>query len=303
MKKLSVLILTSLIVAAGFAQKENGKVFIEHPVLGKVNQLWVAFEKGDQVSYAALLADSVRIFRNGNMFKQTREEVAKGLDWWAKEFENLKVLADTPAYADAIEYEQGGLWVQDWLRITGTSTKTGINLDLQMHNLYRFNKEGKISGIHHYFNNDIFEEIRNSARTLENGTVYINHPYILAVRKCVNAFCNEDLDGMLQYFSDKATFSNLMMNWGDKSMMLKEQSEHWKAIFAENSNISMTQFGYPDCIYYSKNDDYVVYSWWVYRSVNKDGQKVEMPIMLSDTFDKDGKIINSMYYYSSNHLK
>lgn len=303
MKKIAVLLLLSLFVAMGFAQKENGKVFIEHPALGKINQLWAAFEKGDQAAYAALLADTVRIFRNGQMFKQTGADAAKGLDWWSKEFENLKVVADTPAYADAIEYDQGGLWVQDWLRIQGTHTKTGINLDLQMHNLYHFNKEGKISGIHHYFNNDIFAEIRNSGRTLENGTVYINHPYILTVRKAVNAYAAKDEATLRTFYAKDARFSNTTMKWRE-SVGLDDALKGWQSFWDSTEDIYLEQVGYPDCIYYTKNDEYNVYSWWILHTTMKEsGKKIAAPIMLSISFDKDGKITRDMAYYSSNQFE
>ena len=44
----------------------NGTVFIEHPLLEKVNTLWEAFEKGDKDAYAALLADKMVGIFNGN---------------------------------------------------------------------------------------------------------------------------------------------------------------------------------------------------------------------------------------------
>jgi hypothetical protein len=66
----------------------------------------------------------------------------------------------------------------------------------------------------------------------------------------------------------------------------------------------MKQIGYPDCIYYTKDDSYVVYSWWVLTGISKtSGKKVELPIMLSDTFNKEGKIVNEYAYYSSNHFE
>lgn len=303
MKKLATLILLSLLMTTGFAQKENGKVFIEHPALGKVNQLWAAFEKGDQASYAAFLADTIRVIRNGNMFKQTREEAAKGLDWWAKEFENLKVVADTPAYADAILYDEGGLWVQDWLRIKGRHIKSGINLDLRLHNLYSFNDDGKIASLHQYFNNDIFEAINTSGGTIENGEVYIQHPYIITVRKAVNAYAAKDAATLRTFYAKDARFSSSTMKWRE-SIGLDEVLEGWKSFWDKTEDIYLEQVGYPDCIYYAKNDEYNVYSWWILRTTMKEsGKKIAAPLMLSISFDKDGKITRDMAYYSSNHFE
>jgi hypothetical protein len=66
----------------------------------------------------------------------------------------------------------------------------------------------------------------------------------------------------------------------------------------------MRQFGYPDCMYYAKEDNYVVYSWWILTCTAKNsGKKIEIPLMLSNTFNKEGKIVDEMAFYSSNHLQ
>ncbi|WP_372774047.1 nuclear transport factor 2 family protein [Mangrovibacterium sp.] len=303
MKKLVLSIVAIAIMAGVYAQKKNGTVFIEHPAMEKVTNMWQAFAKGDSAAFVSFFADSVHISRNDRKFTMKNAELPSLYSWWIREFDAIRFEVDTPAYADAIEYEKGGLWVQDWIRVAGTHTKTGINLDLPTHNLYRFNDDGKISVLIQYYNNDLFQEINNSERTIKNGVVYINHPYILSVRKYVNALCAKDMDELMSYFSPKAGFASLMMDWGDSFMTMEQQKDVWQMIFDNNDNMTMTQFGYPDCIYYEKNGDYVVYSWWVFRSTSKEGKKIEMPVMLSDTFDEEGKIVNSVYYYSTNHLE
>ncbi|MEZ5103146.1 MAG: nuclear transport factor 2 family protein [Draconibacterium sp.] len=304
MKKIFLLSAFLFTVFSGFTQKQNGTVFIEHPLLEKVNTLWEAFEKGDKDAYAALLADKmVGIFNGNTDNRQTRENNINSVDWFNEEFENLEVVVDTPAYADAIVYGEGEQWVQDWLIIKGTHKKTGINLNLKEHHLYRFNDEGKITAIHYYFNNDVFQEIRNSQTTKENGKVYINHPYIVTVRKLVNAYCAEDLDAMLEFYDPKVRFSDATMKWRD-FVDLEAEKKIWSDRFAKYDNFEMRQVGYPDCIYYAQNDGYVVYSWWIHKSRSVDtGKVVEFPIMLSHSFDKDGKIVQSMAYYSSNHIE
>ncbi|HKJ42786.1 MAG TPA: hypothetical protein VKA27_11880 [Sunxiuqinia sp.] len=303
MKKLTILMVLVFIGLLTFGQeKKNGTVYIEHPVFQKVNAFWAALTSDNKDAMSNLIADSVMVSLNGNHQKNTKAEFLKGLDWWNKEFENLKVVADTPAYADAIDYKKGGLWVQDWLRIQGTDKETGINLDLPMHNLYSFNKAGKISSMHHYFNNDVFEEIQESKLTRENGEVYIDHPYIIKARKLVNAFCAKDLEAMLPFYDPKVSFSNLTMKMG-QSNNLEAQKKEWQMIWDNNDNIKMKQVGYPDCIYYAKNGVYTVYSWWVFTADAKDGTKVKMPMLLTQTFNDDGLIVRSMGYYSSNHYE
>ena len=302
MKKTTILIVLIVFGLSSFAQKKNGAVFIEHPAIEKTHNLWSAFEKGDKELYGSFLNDSIAVIFNGKLNKRLRDGHAKNLDWWSENFDNLKVVVDTPAYADALEYKKGGVWVQDWLRIQAIHKKSGINMDLQIHNLYSFNEEGKITSLHHYFNNDVFEKINNSGTTRENGTVYINHPYIATVRKVANAFIAKDLDKVFSYYSPKASFANTTMKMGDKKDVATQKKE-WEELLANSNNIKMKEVGYPDCIHYAKGDQFVVYSWWVYSSTNNEGQTVKFPMMLSHTFDKDGKIISDVGYWSSNHYE
>ena len=220
------------------AQEKNGTVYSKHPAIDNTKKLWAAFEKGDKAAYGALLADTMVAFYNGKD-KEKKEDHLKGIDWWTSEFENLKVVDDTPAYPDAVDYTKGGLWVQDWLLITGVHKKSGINLNLHIHNLYSFNKADKITSMHLYYDNDQFEAISSSGKTEENGKVFINHPYILTVRKAVNAYCAENLTTMLVDFDPKATFSNSTMKWGESNDMAARKKD-LEGQFANSDNIKMT---------------------------------------------------------------
>jgi hypothetical protein len=303
MQKFLIFSIAMFIGLATFAQENNGTVYSKHPAIEKTKKLWAAFEKGDKAGFGTFLADSMVAIYNGSETPQKREAYLNSLDWWSAEFENLKVVDDTPAYPDAINYTKGGLWVQDWLLITGTHKKSGINLNLHMHCLYSFNKADKITALFLYFNNNQFEAITASGTTQENGKIFINHPYINAVRKYVNAYCAENLADMADNYAPEATFSNSTMNWGDSDDLAKHK-KNLEGQFANNDNIKMKQVGYPDCIYYAKDDIYVVYSWWVWSGISKkDGKKIEFPLMISDSFNKDGKIISEEAYYSSNHFE
>jgi ketosteroid isomerase-like protein len=286
-----------------FAQEYNGTVYSKHPAIETTKKFWAAFEKGEKAAFTAFLADSMTANYNGSETNQKREAYLKTFDWWTSEFENLKVVDDSPAFPDAIDYTKGGLWVQDWLLITGTHKKSGINLNLHIHNLYSFNKAGKIAFIALYFNNDQFEAINSSGTTQENGKIYINHPYIINVRKGVNSYCAENLAAMIEIYSPDATFGNSTLKWG-KSINLSDRKKELEKEFAETDNIKMKQIGYPDCIYYARDDEYVVYSWWVWSgTIKASGKKIEFPMMLAHTFNKDGKIVNEYAYYSTNHFE
>lgn len=75
-------------------------------------------------------------------------------------------------------------------------------------------------------------------------------------------------------------------------------------MFADCDNISLRQVGYPDCIYYAKEDNYIVYSWWNLSFTNKDGrQKKEIPVLITSGFDKGGKINSEFIWLSSNDFE
>lgn len=303
MKKILVILTFILTGVLANAQEKNGTVFIQHPSIEKTKQLWAAFEKGDKAACEALLADTMIAIYNGNRNPQKRAAYIKGFDWGLTDFDNLKIKDDAPAYPDAIEYNKGGLWVQDWLVMTGTHKKSGINLELHLHNLYQFNKDGKIASVFMYFDQKQFMDIDASDKTQENGKIFINHPYIITVRKLLNAYCSMNLNATVDYYTKDAQFYNSTMKMGE-SMDLEAKIKTLESTFAAAESIKSKQIGYPDCMYYAKEDNYVVYSWWVLIFTPKNGgKKIELPIMLSHTFNKEGKIVDEMAFYSSNHLE
>ena len=295
-----------LLLIAGLsthAQKKSGVTYSEHDAITKTQELWSAQVKGDEAKYRSYFADSAYMSRNGsNPPKTANVDIGKGIAKWTSNYENLKVEDHKPAYPDAIEYKEGGTWVQDWLLMTGIHKETGIVLDLPLHNMYSFDEDGKITKMIRYFNNDVFEEIANSKGTKENGMVYINHPYIATVRKAVNAFVARDFETMLSKFSPKAMITFSAMD-SDESMNVEEYKAYLTDRYLKDDlEYKMEQVGYPDCVHYAKSDQYVVYSWWKIR-VKKDGKKYEIPLMLSHDFNDDGEVVRQHVYASSNHFE
>ena len=286
----------------GQAQKKNGVVYSEHETIDKTRELWKTFAKGDFEGFKSYMADTLKVIVNGKKVEVTDEKMKKYVNWYKKNIVMLEIQDHKPAYPDAIEYKKSGTWVQDWQKITGIHTATGIKLDLPVHHLYEFNKDGKIATMIYYYNDEVFAEIKNSERTIENGKVFINHPCIVTVRKVANAFENKDLEGWAKFFTDEAQFGNSVRKWGELND-LKTQMEALKEsrFFKPETEFKIEQLGYPDCIYYAKDDVYVVYSWWLYKEKGKNGM-IEVPYMVSSTFNKDGKIDREFVWYSSNHF-
>jgi hypothetical protein len=118
----------------------------------------------------------------------------------------------------------------------------------------------------------------------------------------VNALVAKDLEEWGSYFSPKARFTDATRQWGE-SLNLEEVKELiQKMLFKDNLKFKVEQRGYPDCIFYEKNQVYVVYSWWLMK-IEKDGKKYEYPYMLSHNFNDEGKIVFQNMYVSSNHLE
>ncbi|RXQ91008.1 nuclear transport factor 2 family protein [Ancylomarina salipaludis] len=303
MKAFSILLLCVFLSTTSFSQKKSGTVYSDHEAITKTRELWKAFEAGDADAFLSFMSDTVKVFVNGNKVNSSKERTVSYINYYRDNYDNVMIQDDKPAYPDAIDYKESSIWVQDWVRLTGTHRETGINLDLPVHHLYSFNKDGKITSLHYYFNNDIFEEINNSKRTIENGKLYINHPHIITVRKMVNAFKEKDLDKWASFFDTKASFGNSAMKFGETNDLEKQMESLKESRFLQpETKFKITQVGYPDCMYYAKNDQYVVYSWWLYTEWGKD-KKIEVPYMLDCTFNKDGKIIREYIWYSSNQFK
>lgn len=304
MKRIAVLLILLLTVVTSFAQKKNGTVYSEHESIDKTRQLWKAFVSGDVDTYRSYFADTIGYIRNdGELTRIPNNNFGNNVNWWKENVDNVMVKDDEPAYPDAIEYDQGGLWVQDWIRLSGTHNESGINLNIPVHNLYSFNKDGKIAMMVQYFNDDVFEDINNSGLTKENGKVFINHPYIPVVRKLVNAYCNEDLPTMLTFYAPNARFSSTEGQWGE-SVDLETRKKQIQANFDGSENIKFKQIGYPDCIYYAEGNQYTVYSWWELSLKDvASGKEVVFPIMLTHNFNDGGKIAFESAFYSTNHFQ
>ncbi|MFO7669015.1 MAG: nuclear transport factor 2 family protein [Bacteroidales bacterium] len=304
MQKITTLFILLLFLGVNsFSQKKSGTIFSEHESIEKTKELWKAFAIGDVEKYRSFFADSAYLINNGKPAPKTAHaQIGKSVATWAGNYEHFQVENQPPAYPDAMEYKEGGTWVQDWLLLTGVHKNTGVILNLPLHNLYQFNEEGKITAMISYFENDVFEEIANSQTTRENGKLFINHPYIVTVRKAMNAFVEKDMEKWLSFYSPKALFSNLSMQ-PDESHSLEEYKEAMsKMFFREDLKFKVEQVGYPDCIYYEKSDNYIVYSWWK-MVVKKEGKMYEFPFMISHDFDKEGMIVFENIYMSSNHLE
>ena len=296
---LLVLVLTTFLTVN--AQKENGIVYSEHEAINKTKAMWAAFVKGDKEAFVSFFADTIWVGSNGEYEKKPQKYMAGFVDWW-RGFDNFIIKDDKPAFPDAIDYKNDGLWVQDWLLWTGTHKATGIKVKIHVHDLYRFNKDGKIAVANQYFSDNIFEQIEKSQKTIESGVIYKYHPYINVTRKAVNAWAAKDMETWLSFYTHDAVFGSLSLKDGE-SIDLKTKKADDQKTFATYNTIELVESGEPVCVAYEK-EYYVVYSWWVLSVTTMDGKKKSnIPVMLSHGFDNNGKIKWEGVYMDSKRLE
>jgi len=296
MKKLTILFFALFLGIACFAQKESGNIYSEHELIDKTKALWSQLKNGDKDTFVSYFADSLLLYQNGKPFKIAKERMGRTFDYWSG-FENLEISNDHKSSPDALQYGEY-MFVQDWLKFSGVHKETGIISDMNMHNLYGFDANGKIQVMYRYNDPKLYEEITNSSKTIENGTVFINHPYINTVRKLLNDYIAKDVEAWSEYFVPNAVFM-LNSKTFDDYLTLKERKESLTEVFADRDKVIFEQIGYPDCIYYAIDDFYHVLSWWTVTDISKEGEKYVFPIALIHRFNKDGKIVWETAYFNA----
>jgi len=301
MKKLSIILILVFLGGMSFAQKKAGTIYSEHEYIDKTKEFWKSFVNLDAERCMSYLTDSIYNYNNGQQSMIPKENIAGALNWWGQ-FKNLTIKDMAPATPDALDYGGGAIWVQDYLICTGIHKSSGINLNMPLHMTYGFNKEGKINVLIWNYDNDVIEQINSSSSNMDNGTIYINHPYINTTRKVVNAYQNMDIAAWEEFFTPNARFF-LSDRQFDETIDIDARKTSLKVSFAKWTKLEMVQHGYPDCLHYSKGDSYVVYSWWTLKAVEEGGKKIQVPILLGHHFNKEGKIWGEDIYYSTNHLE
>lgn len=308
MKTKTVLtVLAFISITSIFAQnKKNGTVYIEHKAIKVVEDMTKAFVDGDSTKVASYLADDFKAY-NGvgttiNPKGQNKASFAEGAKGWNNALNYFSITRTKGAYPDAIEYKKDNqkdvVWVQTWEDIKGVHKKTGVKVNMPMHRLFVVNKNNKIQTIINYTNQSIFDEIRASHVNRTNGKIYNHHDNINTIRKVVYAFENKDIDKCLSYFSDNATFSNIHQKIGESNTKA-EIKPIWEE-FLNNFEIKdIEMIGYPDYLEYEMGNGREVLSWWNYHLIRKsDKKEISLPIHISDSFNKDGKITRQIIYYS-----
>ncbi|GAA4882991.1 hypothetical protein GCM10023311_01380 [Flaviramulus aquimarinus] len=307
MKKHVIIFMMAFSVVMYSQKKKNGTVFIEHPAITAVEAMQQADIAGDSEKVATFLADDFKSIsgttRNKNAKGTNKEDFLKWVENRKKWVSYASLTRHGEAYPDAIEYKGGKTWVQTWNYLKGVHDKTGVKIEMPVHNLYRLNKDNKIELAVNY-NYDVGKDIRQAFAERTNGTIYNQHDCINKVRRMMAAFENMDLEKAYSYFDEKASFSNLEMPVGERMNLEELKAGHQD--FYKNFEIeSIDVVGYPDALDYEiGGGGMTVQSWWNFRVIRKsDKKKLIMPAMYTHDFNDDGMIVRSIGYFSSKVLE
>lgn len=291
-----------------FAQKKekNGTIFKEHPAIIAVEAMQQAFIKGDTVALASYLADDFRRYNGFNMDPDaegsTKQNIINQSKWWSKNFAYLSIDRNGGAYPDALEYKDGGLWVQTWDILKGVHEQTGSKIDMPVHTLFLMDDNNKIKTMIQYEDGWVWKELRDRRSTRTNGTIYDQHDNINKVLRMMAALEHSDVDKAFSFFADNARFTNLDMADGESHTVAEEKAA-FSGMLKEWSIDAIDVRGYPDYLEYELGNAKVVQSWWTARMTRKsDGKKVKVPIMLIHNFNDDGMMTREAGYYTMQAL-
>jgi len=122
----------------------------------------------------------------------------------------------------------------------------------------------------------------------ENGTIYINHPYIDVINNSVKYYLAKDDAANMKIYADTAKW---WVSGMDKAIKIAEAIKMWDTDFDYFDSIKVTVDGYPDYLHYIDKDAKVVQSWWHWAGKSKKTKEwVKVDYVQFDTFNKDGKI-------------
>jgi hypothetical protein len=142
------------------------------------------------------------------------------------------------------------------------------------------------------------EQVQASLGMHRNGRVYDEHPIINKLNEMVAHFEAGEISELAAYFADDVEFYRL----GVKGHLnLEERTATWNEEVKRSSVRKLEQSGYPDAIYYSKDEgQWVVLSWWWVNNTDAEtGEETREYLHMSHNFNNDGKVTREVLYMAN----
>ena len=133
-------------IQASFGMHRNGRVYDEHPLIDKINQMVTHFEAGEIAELTTYFTEDATFMRLSTMGETPLTLEERIETWNASVAENSKRDLVQFGYPDAVYYERSDSWtVYSWWWANNTNAETGEVTKQFLHLVHNFNNEGKVT--------------------------------------------------------------------------------------------------------------------------------------------------------------
>ncbi|MDG1384270.1 MAG: hypothetical protein P8P50_01905, partial [Flavobacteriaceae bacterium] len=277
--KLMTLLLVASTVVVFAQKKKNGTVYIDHPAIDVINQMYDAVNTNNLEVLNNLISDDFKGVWGDEMNKDrepaTKKQFIDNIDSWNTKNRYYSLKSGKNAYPDAIKYNDENFkdvtLVYCWEAISGVGGMTGVKFSQRRHTQYAVNSDNKISFSRSYMNQMPFVESWRSRNNLSDGKIYSNHTNINTVRKAMHALQYGNMDHFYEAFDENAKFDGLFSDWDDEDLSM-EEFKSLQADFLNNYTIqSVDNKGIK--YYEFESQRGLVQSWWRLSIVRKSDSK------------------------------
>ena len=131
---------------ASFGLHRNGRVYDEHPLIDKINQMVTHFEAGEIEELTTYFTEDATFMRLSTMGETPLTLEERIETWNASVAENSKRDLVQFGYPDAVYYKRSDSWtVYSWWWANNTNAETGEVTKQFLHLVHNFNNEGKVT--------------------------------------------------------------------------------------------------------------------------------------------------------------
>ncbi|MDG1041722.1 MAG: hypothetical protein P8O96_02610 [Flavobacteriaceae bacterium] len=307
-KLIALLLVVSSISVFG-QKKKNGTVYIDHPAIDIIYQMYDAVNTNNLEALDNLLSDDFKGVWGDEMNKDreptTKKQFIDNVESWNTKNRYHSLKTANNAYPDAIKYNDENFkdvtLVYCWEAISGVGGMTGVKFSQRRHTQYAVNSDNKISFSRTYMNQMPFVESWRSRSNLSDGKIYSNHPNINTVRKAMHALQYGNMDHFFEAFDENAKFDGLFSDWDADDLSIDE-FKNMQTEFLNNYSIeSVDNRGIK--YYEFDSQKGLVQSWWRISLVRKsDNKAIVLPVMVNHRFNDEGKIVKSFEAWNGDKL-
>jgi len=298
MKIKTLLLVLMVSVSLNAQKKKNGNIFVKHPAIDVIENIYSAMNSNDSIALSKIIADNFKGVAGEQMNKDAKPQTKTEFIQQVKNNHAISryynIRKTSTGYPDAIEYKDedfaGVTWIYSWEYFTAVGGTTGIDYSQPRHTQYVVNKDNQIAYARYYLNQWPYTQTSKSQKEMKDGDVYSHHPNINTVRRFVKAFQYNDDENLFIDFNENVNVNGLFNDWGNDPMNLDDLKAGFKN-FKSNYKINSTDNIWIK-FFEIESDSNFVQSWWRFSVTRKkDGKEIVFPVMFNHDFNDDGKIV------------